>query len=606
MNDRPPNIFAVVLDKVRAASQALIAVGVLPAGIDQSRVVVEPPRDDAHGDMATNAAMVLAKDAGKKPRELAQAIAATLAADPLVAKVDVAGPGFINITLKPQAWQQALRAILGAGAQYGRGAVGQGAPVNVEYVSANPTGPMHVGHCRGAVFGDALANLLDFAGFQVTREYYINDAGAQVDVLARSAYLRYREALGEDIGVIPEGLYPGDYLKPVGAALVAECGRALLDQPESEWLPAVRQRAIDLMMVEIQNDLAALNVKHDVFSSERSLIEGARDQVGETIAALRRAGYVYEGRLPPPKGQPVEDWEDREQTLFRATDFGDDVDRPLMKSDGSYTYFASDIAYHKSKVDRGFPAMIDVWGADHGGYVKRVQAAVKAVRAITNAPVADLDVKIVQLVRLLRGGEPVKMSKRSGEFVTLRDVVDEVGRDAVRFMMLYRKNDAVLDFDFVKVQEQSRDNPVFYVQYGHARGRSVFRNARAGVGHEPPVVPDLPLDAAARASALAAAPLERLDDAGELGLMRRLAQFPRIIEAAATAHEPHRIAFYLYELASDFHAQWNRGKDTPHLRFIIQNDPLMTLARLALVEGVVTVLATGLDVLGVEAPEEMR
>ena len=597
MNDK--NIFAAVLDKVRAAADALIADGALPAGIDQTRIVVEPPREAAHGDMATNAAMVLAKDARKKPRELAEAIAEKLRGDDLVAKAEVAGPGFINLTLKPAAWIDALREVLAAGADYGRADGGQAAAVNVEYVSANPTGPMHVGHCRGAVFGDALANLLAFSGCKVTREYYINDAGAQVDALARSAFLRYREALGERIGPIPEGLYPGDYLKPVGLALAAEFGPALRDKPEADWLPLVRERAVDMMMAEIRNDLAALNVVQDVFFSERSLIEGPRDQVGETIAALRRAGYVYEGRLPPPKGAPVEDWEDREQTLFRATDFGDDVDRPLMKSDGSYTYFASDIAYHKSKVDRGFATMIDVWGADHGGYIKRVQAAVKAVRAITNAPVAELDVKIVQLVKLLRAGEPVKMSKRAGEFVTLREVVDEVGKDAVRFMMLYRKNDAVLDFDLAKVIEQSRDNPVFYVQYGHARGQSVFRNARE-------VVPDLPVEAAARAASLAGAPLERLDDTGELALMRRLALYPRLVEAAASAHEPHRIAFYLYELASDFHAQWNRGKDAPHLRFIIQNDPQMTMARLALVQGVVTVLASGLGMLGVEAPEEMR
>jgi arginyl-tRNA synthetase len=592
------NIFAVVLDKVRAANSALVADGLLPAGIDQSRVVVEPPRDAAHGDMATNAAMVLAKDAGKKPRELADAIAAKLRADPLVARVDVAGPGFINLTLEPAAWIDALRAVLNAGKDYGRSRAGQGVPVNVEYVSANPTGPMHVGHCRGAVFGDALANLLAFTGFAVTREYYINDAGAQVDVLARSAFLRYREALGETI-TIPDGLYPGDYLKPVGAELAADYGGSLLDKPEAEWLPIARARAIDMMMAEMRNDLMSLNVRQDVFFSERSLIDGPRDAVAETIAALRRAGYVYEGRLPPPKGAPVEDWEDREQTLFRATDFGDDVDRPLMKSDGSYTYFASDIAYHKSKVDRGFGTLIDVWGADHGGYIKRMQAAVKAVRTITNAEVTELDVKIVQLVKLLRGGEPVKMSKRAGEFVTLREVVDEVGRDAVRFMMLYRKNDAVLDFDLAKVIEHSRDNPVFYVQYGHARGHSVFRNAREAV-------PDLPSDAAARAATLVKAPLERLVDTGELALMRRLALFPRLVEAAAVAHEPHRIAFYLYELASDFHAQWNRGTDAPHLRFIIQNDPQMTVARLALVQGVVTVLASGLAMLGVEAPEEMR
>jgi arginyl-tRNA synthetase len=594
------NIFAAVLDKVRAATNALVADGMLPAGIDQSRIVVEPPRESAHGDMATNAAMVLAKDAGSKPRQLAEAIAAKLRGDELVAKAEVAGPGFINLTLKPAAWIDALRVVLATGANYGRSDTGQGTAVDVEYVSANPTGPLHVGHCRGAVFGDALANLLAFSGFEVTREYYINDAGAQVDALARSAFLRYREALGEDIGAIPEGLYPGDYLRPVGAELAARYGASLKDKPETEWLPLVRDRAIDMMMADIRNDLRSLNVVHDVFVSERSLIEGPRDQVGETIAALRRAGYVYEGRLPPPKGAPVEDWEDREQTLFRATDFGDDVDRPLMKSDGSYTYFASDIAYHKSKVDRGFASMIDVWGADHGGYVKRVQAAVKAVRAVTQAPSAELDIKIVQLVKLLRGGEPVKMSKRAGEFVTLRDVVDEVGKDPVRFMMLYRKNDAALDFDLARVIEQSRDNPVFYVQYGHARGQSILRNARG-------VVADLPSEpAAARAFLLAGAPLERLEDSGELALMRRLAVYPRLVEAAAIAHEPHRIAFYLYDLASDFHAQWNRGNDASYLRFIIQNDPQMTMARLALVEGVVTVLASGLRLLGVKAPEEMR
>jgi arginyl-tRNA synthetase len=593
------NIFAAVLDKVRAANEALIADGVLPVGIDQSRIVVEPPRESAHGDMATNAAMVLAKGAGSKPRALAEAIAAKLRRDDIVAKAEVAGPGFINLTLRPTAWIGALRAILVAGKSYGRSNLGAGTAVNVEYVSANPTGPMHVGHCRGAVFGDALANLLACTGFDVTREYYINDAGAQVDALARSAFLRYREALGENIGAIPEGLYPGDYLKPVGAALAAEYGAALQDRPETEWLPVVRNRAVDMMMAEIRDDLQALNVVHDVFFSERSLIEGARDQVGETIAALRRAGYVYEGRLPPPKGAPVEDWEDREQTLFRATDFGDDVDRPLMKSDGSYTYFASDIAYHKNKVDRGFRSMIDVWGADHGGYIKRVQAAVSAVRAITQAGNAELDIKIVQLVKLLRGGEPVKMSKRAGEFVTLREVVDEVGKDPVRFMMLYRKNDAVLDFDLAKVIEQSRDNPVFYVQYGHARAQSVFRNARE-------VLPHLPSDDATRTAMLAGAPLDRLEDAGELALMRRLALYPRLIEAAAVAHEPHRIAFYLYDLASDFHTQWNRGKDASYLRFIIQNDPQMTMARLALVQGLVTVLASGLGLLGVEAPDEMR
>jgi arginyl-tRNA synthetase len=589
------NIFAAVLERVNSAAGELAAAGTLPPGVDCSRVVVEPPRDPAHGDMATNTAMVLAKDAGRKPRELAEAFADDLRRDPRFEKVDVAGPGFINLTLKRAVWIDALRAAIAAGADYGRNDFGRGEKVNVEYVSANPTGPMHVGHGRGAVFGDALANLLAFAGYAVTREYYVNDAGAQVDVLARSAYLRYREALGEDIGPIPDGLYPGDYLKPVGAALAAAHGAALREQPESAWLPIVRAAAIDAMMGEIRDDLAALNVRHEVFFSERSLAAGNGSAVETTIEELRAKGLIYQGRLPPPKGQPVEDWEDREQTLFRATAFGDDVDRPLKKSDGSYTYFASDIAYHRSKFARGFRQLIDVWGADHGGYVKRVAAAVKAV----TDGAADLDVKIVQLVRLLRAGEPVKMSKRAGEFVTLREVVDEVGRDAVRFDMLYRKNDAVLDFDLAKVIEQSRDNPVFYVQYGHARGQSVFRNARE-------VVPGLPEGAAERAAFLAGAPLERLEDEAEIGLMKKIAAYPRVIEAAAAAHEPHRVAFYLYELASEFHALWTRGKDVPYLRFIIFDDPQMTVARLALVQGVVTVLASGLGLLGVEAPEEMR
>jgi arginyl-tRNA synthetase len=589
------NIFVQVLDRIHAATSALVAAGELPADLDRSRIVVEPPRDPAHGDLATNAAMVLAKDAGKKPRDLADAIADRLRAEELIAKVDVAGAGFINITLKPIAWTDALRTAIQLGPEYGRSAMGGSGKVNVEYVSANPTGPMHVGHGRGAVFGDALANLLDFAGYDVTREYYINDAGSQVDALARSAFLRYQEALGEDIGSIPDGLYPGEYLKPVGAALVAEYGRALNQKPEEEWLPLVRTRTIEMMMVMIREDLAALNVRHDGFFSERSLMSASSNQVAETIERLRAESHVYEGRLPPPKGAPVEDWEDREQTLFRATEFGDDVDRPLKKSDGSYTYFASDIAYHRSKFERGFTTMIDVWGADHSGYIKRMQAAVKAV----TGGKADLDIKIVQLVRLTRGGEPVKMSKRSGEIVALRDVVDEVGRDAVRFMMLYRKNDALLDFDLAKVIEQSRDNPVFYVQYGHARGESVFRNARE-------MFPDLPQAPQARAAQLVEAALQRLDDPAELALMRKIALYPRLIEAASAAHEPHRISFYLYELASEFHTQWTRGKDTPHLRFIIQNDPELTLARLALVQGVVTVLASGLRLLGVEAPDEMR
>jgi arginyl-tRNA synthetase len=586
------NIFATILDRVRRANAALSAEGYLPAGIDQSRVTVEPPRDPAHGDMATNAAMVLAKEAGKKPRELADAIAAKLRTDDLVDRVDVAGPGFINLTLKPAAWMNALRAAVRCGVRYGASDIGHDIAVNVEYVSANPTGPLHVGHCRGAVFGDALANLLAFTGFKVTREYYVNDAGAQVNVLARSAYLRYREALGEEIGTIPEGLYPGDYLKPVGAALAAAYGEALLTQPEAQWLPLVRAKAVEMMMAAIRSDLAALNISPDVFFSECSLIEGGTDRVAETIEALRAGGYVYEGRLPPPRSGAVEDWEDREQTLLRSTAFGDDIDRALKKSDGSYTYFASDIAYHRAKIARGFRTLIDVWGADHGGYVKRMQAAVAALSDRS----VELDVKLIQLVRLLRAGEPVKMSKRAGDFVTLREVVDEVGRDAVRFMMLYRKNDAVLDFDLAKVIEQSRDNPVFYVQYGHARGQSIFRNARAVFADLPERIADL-ADAAA---------LDRLSDPAALSLMRRIALYPRVVEAAALAHEPHRIAFYLYELASEFHALYTLGNSAPHLRFIIQNDRELTAARLVLVQGVVTVLFSGLALLGVAAPNEMR
>jgi arginyl-tRNA synthetase len=589
------HLFAGVLARVHAVCGALATEGNWPGSIDLSRVVVEPPRDASHGDMATNAAMVLAKEAKIKPRDLAEAIAEKLRAEELIGSVDVAGPGFINLTLKPRAWADELRTLLREGACYGRSTIGAGQNVNVEYVSANPTGPMHVGHCRGAVFGDALASLLTFAGYDVTREYYINDAGAQVDVLARSAYLRYREALGEAIGAIPEGLYPGDYLKPVGQALAAEHGDKLKAMPENAWLKIVRNKAVAMMMEQIKGDLAALNIKHDVFFSERSLIEAGSNKVAVTIDFLRSKGDVYEGRLPPPKGGPIEDYEDREQTLFRATAFGDDVDRPLKKSDGSYTYFASDIAYHKDKFDRGFRDLVDVWGADHGGYIKRMQAAVKAV---TDGK-ASLDVKIVQLVKLLRDGEPVKMSKRSGDFVTLREVVDEVGSDAVRFMMLFRKNDAVLDFDLAKVIEQSKDNPVFYVQYGHARGHSIFKNARE-------VLPDLPEEEAARAAYLEKAALERLTAPEELELLKRLALYPRMVEAAASAHEPHRIGFYLYDLASEFHALWTRGRDLPYLRFIINNDAEMTKARLAMVQGVISVLASGLAILGVSAPTEMR
>ncbi len=594
---RSRHLFADVLTRVHAICAALAKEGNWPEGTDFSRVVVEPPRDASHGDMATNAAMVLAKDAKAKPRDLAETIAAKLRSEDLVEKVDIAGPGFINLTLKPVAWTDALRTVLREAEGYGRLPPKVGAPkVNVEYVSANPTGPMHVGHCRGAVFGDALCSLLQFAGHDVTREYYINDAGAQVDVLARSAFLRYREALGETIGAIPEGLYPGDYLKPVGEALRAEHGDKLRAMNEAQWLPIVRAKAIAMMMDEIKGDLAALNIRHDVFFSERSLIEGGNNKVAETIDFLRERGDVYTGRLPPPKGELSEDWEDREQLLFRATAYGDDVDRPLIKSDGSYTYFASDIANHKDKFDRGFADLIDVFGADHGGYIKRTQAAVKAVTEGR----ATVDIKIVQLVRLLRNGEPVKMSKRSGDFVTLREVVDEVGNDAVRFMMLYRKNDALLDFDLAKVIEQSRDNPVFYVQYGHARGHSIFRNAREDV------LADLPHEGQARVAYLARASIERLTDPAELDLLKRLALYPRMIEAASAAHEPHRIAFYLYDLASEFHALWTKGRDLPYLRFINKDDADLTKARLAMVQGVVSVLASGLTILGVHAPDEMR
>lgn len=586
------NLFETYSARIHAALAALAERGALPAGLNLSRVVVEPTKDPAHGDLATNAAMVLAKEAGTNPRALAGLLVEELAKDAQIVKAEVAGPGFINLTLQPAVFTAILKAAIEAGAEYGRGQAKPHPRINVEYVSANPTGPMHVGHGRGAVFGDALASLLAFAGHDVTREYYINDAGAQVDVLARSAFLRYRETLGETI-TIPEGLYPGDYLKSVGEALAKAHGAALKDKPEAEWLPLVRQSAIDGMMDMIRDDLAALGVVHDVFFSERSLqsVDGNRDAVGETISDLRSRDLVYEGRLPPPKGQKDEDWEDREQTLFRATQFGDDVDRPLLKSDGSYTYFANDIAYHRSKFTRGYAEMIDVWGADHGGYVKRMQAAVKAVTGGQGA----LDVKLCQLVRLLRNGEQVRMSKRSGDFVTLREVIDEVGRDAVRFMMIFRKNDATLDFDLAKVVEQSKDNPVFYVQYAHARCASIFRQAREA--H-----PDLDLSPAA----LSQADLSILTDEAEVGILKMIAAYPRVIEAAAAAHEPHRVVFFVHELASAFHSLWNKGKDSPQLRFVNQTDRKSTLARLAFVHAVRGVLASGLAVAGVAAPEEMR
>ena len=584
------DVFAGFHGHLLAAVQQLKHDGVVPREASVDGITLNSPKDPSHGDLTTNAAMVLAKPAGVAPRALAERIVPLIASDPYVEKVEIAGPGFINLTLAHAFWPSVLRMVLEQGDAFGRSAIGTGKAVNVEYVSANPTGPMHVGHCRGAVFGDALANLLDYAGYDVTREYYVNDAGAQVDVLARSAFLRYREALGEEIGAIPEGLYPGDYLKPVGAELAANHGRDLLDMTEADWLPLVRTTALKAMLGMIESDLAQLGIRHDVFFSERSLTEG-RDEVGETIAELRAKGLIYEGSLPPPKGKMDEEWEDREQLLFRATEFGDDQDRPLMKSDGSYTYFASDIAYHFDKFRRGFKSMIDVWGADHSGHIKRMQAALSAL----TGGESDLDVKICQLVRLFRAGEPVKMSKRAGTFVTLRDVVDEVGAGPVRFMMLYRKNDAPLDFDFAKVTEQSRDNPVFYVQYAHARASSVLRNVVGTFAD---------LDVAE--GALAQADLNRLNDDAELALIRRLAQFPRIVDGAAQAHEPHRLGFYLYDLAGDFHGLWNRGKDLPQLRFIYDSDRELTRSRVALVAATKRVLALGLGILGVHAMHELH
>ena len=585
------DVFAGFHGRVLAAVQQLKHDGVVPPDASIEGITLGSPKDASHGDLATNAAMVLAKQAGLGPRALAERIAPLLASDPHIDKVEIAGPGFINLTLASAFWPRVLRMVLEQGAAYGESAIGKGKAVNVEYVSANPTGPMHVGHCRGAVFGDALANLLAFTGFAVTREYYVNDAGAQVDALARSAYLRYREALGEDIGEIPEGLYPGDYLKPVGEKLAAQHGKELLAMPESEWLPIARAAALQAMLAMIENDLDALGIHHDVFFSERSLTEGPRDEIAETIADLKTRGLIYQGRLPPPKGKIDEDWEDREQLLFRATEFGDDMDRPLVKSDGTYAYFAGDIAYHRDKFKRGFKTMIDVFGADHSGHVKRMKAAIAAL----SDGEAELDIKICQLVRLFRAGEPVRMSKRAGTFVTLRELVDEVGAGPVRFMMLYRKNDAPLDFDFVKVTEQSRDNPVFYVQYAHARASSVLRNVRE-------TFPDLDL----AEGALARSDLDLLTDEGEVALIRRIAQFPRVVEAASTAHEPHRIGFYLYDLAGDFHTLWNRGKDLPQLRFIYESDRELTRARVALVASVKRVLASGLGILGVHAMHELH
>ena len=579
------NVFAIFATRVSDALRTLYP-DVGEAAL--ARIVVEPPRDAGHGDLSTNAAMLVAKPLGRNPREVAMALVEYFRADADVATVDVAGPGFVNFRLATPIWHAALGAVAGQGADYGRSAVGNGQRVNVEYVSANPTGPMHVGHTRGAVFGDALASLMAYSGYDVTREYYINDAGSQIDTLARSTLLRYLEALGETIE-IPPGLYPGDYLVPVGAALAAEFGEALRTMPEAEALPLVKDRVLDAMMALIRSDLAKLNIHHDVFFSERQL-HGPGGDIESTLNWLRAEGMIYEGRLEPPKGKAPDEWEDREQTLFRATQYGDDIDRPLVKSNGQYTYFAADIAYHRNKYLRGFTHMVNVLGADHSGYVKRLEAAVKAI----SHGEAEIDVRICQLVRLMKNGEPFKMSKRSGDLVTLADVVEEVGSDAVRFMLLYRRNDAAMDFDFAVVKEQTRDNPVFYVQYAHARTYSIFRK----VAEEMPA-----LDVSA--AALAGADLSRLASEADLELIRSLGQWPRIVASAAGAHEPHRVAFYLYELAAAFHGFWAKGNQDVALRFVNADDSKLTLARLALVAAVRQVLVNGLSLLGVSAPEEL-
>jgi arginyl-tRNA synthetase len=579
------NLFTEIRALVIAALDRLVAAGELPAGLDTGAVTVEPPRDAGHGDMATNAAMVLARPAGLPPRAIAEALARVMAEDARIAEATVAGPGFLNLRLAPSVWQGVLRAVLSE-PRYGRSDLGAGQRVNVEFVSANPTGPLHVGHARGAVFGDALAALLDFAGWEVTREYYINDGGAQVDVLARSAFERYREACGLS-PEIAEGLYPGDYLVPVGQALKAKYGEDLLDKGEQYWMAEVREFATAMMMDMIREDLLLLGVKMDVFSSEKALYGTGR--IEAAIARLRDLGLIYEGVLEPPKGKTPEDWEPREQTLFRSTAHGDDVDRPVKKSDGSWTYFAPDIAYHYDKVQRGFDALIDVFGADHGGYVKRMKAAVAAL----SEGRVPLDIKLTQLVKLWKDGEPYKMSKRAGNFVTLRDVVEQVGADVTRFTMLTRKNDAPLDFDFGKVLEQSKENPVFYVQYAHARVQSVLRRAREA---------GLAVDDAT----LAGADLGRLGHEAELKLARSIAEWPRLVEIAARGHEPHRIAFYLYDLASDFHGLWNRGTDDPGLRFLIEGEPATSLARIALIRATAVVISGGLAILGVTPMDEMR
>lgn len=580
------NIFRHFETRVNAILTELTAEGGLPGGLDFSRVTIEPPRDPSHGDLSTNAAMVLSKPAGMKPRDLADQLTKRLENEKGVTEVSIAGPGFINLRLSNDIWFEGIGDVLKAGADFGASDMGTGQAVNVEYVSANPTGPMHVGHVRGAVFGDALANLLEKVGYKVCREYYINDAGGQIEVLSRSAFMRYREALGETI-TIPDGLYPGDYLIPVGKALAKMHGNTLLDKPDAEWLSLVRETTMSMMMDLIREDLALLGITHETFFSERTLHQsGAVDDV---LKLLDEKGLIYTGVLERPKGDTADDWEERPQTLFRSTQFGDDQDRALKKSDGSWTYFAPDIAYHFDKFNRGYTTLIDVWGADHSGYIKRVKAA---VAAITDSK-AEIDVKVCQMVRLFRNGEPFRMSKRAGDFITLREVVEEVGKDAVRFMMLTRKNDAPLDFDFAKVLEQSRDNPVFYVQYAHARICSVLRNAEEQ-GLE---ISD---------AALTGANFSLLSDEAELSLIRQMGAFPRAIELAAQAHEPHRIAFALNDLAAAFHGLWNKGKDDAGLRFIVSDRQDVTMARLALIRSAALVLAAGLGILGVEPAEEMR
>ncbi len=583
------NLFKEFRQLIVKELENLVEADQLPAGLDYGRVSAEPPRDPEHGDMATNAAMVLAKPAGVKPRDLAGTLAERLAALDDVMEASVAGPGFINLRFETGVWHARLRDILATGKAYGESDLGQGQAVNVEYVSTNPTGPLTVGHARGAVVGDALASLLAKVGYKVTREYYINDAGGQVDTLARSAHLRYREALGEEIGAIPEGLYPGDYLKDTGRALAARDGEKWLAVPEETWLPEVRAFAIASMMDLIRRDLGALGVHQDVFSSERALVEAG--EVDAVLQALEERELIYTGVLDRPKGGAAEDWEPRPQLLFRSTQFGDDEDRALKKNDGSWTYFANDLAYHLDKFRRGFSDMIDVWGEDHSGYVKRTTAGVKA---LTDGK-GELDVKICRLVTLKRGGQAVKMSKRAGTFVTLRDVIDEVGKDVVRFIMLTRKNDAPLDFDLEKVVEKTLENPVFYVQMAHARCRSVLRHAAAEA-------PDIAQDPVS----LAGADLNLLTDSGELGLIKQLAEWPRLLEAAAEAHEPHRVAFYLYDVAAALHAQWNRGQNKAVLRFLLPDEPQVTRARLALLQAVAFVIASGLEVFGVEPVEELR